>query len=79
MAEEGAGDLSEEQLEVLSERFKAATTFFTGNGACTAAGLRLSHNAIGLSVAPLVGLRAATPQMNVLRHPLGESGFGGRI
>ncbi len=32
MAEDGAGDLSEEQLEVLSERFKACTTFFNGNG-----------------------------------------------
>lgn len=32
MAEEGAGELSEEQLEVLSERFRAGTTFFNGNG-----------------------------------------------
>ncbi len=32
MTEEGAGELSEEQLEVLSERFRAGTTFFNGNG-----------------------------------------------
>jgi len=32
MTEEGAGELSEEQLEVLSARFKAGTTFFNGNG-----------------------------------------------
>ncbi len=78
MAEEGAGELSEEQLEVLSERFKAAQPSSTATGACTA-GLRLPHNAIGLSVAPLVGLRAETPQMNVFRHALGASGFGGEI
>jgi hypothetical protein len=32
MTEEGAGELGEEQLEVLSERFRAGTTFFNGNG-----------------------------------------------
>ena len=78
MTEEGAGELSEEQLEVLSERHRAGTLSSTATGACRA-GLRLPHNAIRLSVAPLVGLRAATPQMNVLRHPLGVSGFGDRI
>jgi len=32
MTEDGAGALSEEQLEGISERLKAGTTFFNGNG-----------------------------------------------
>ena len=32
MTEERAGELSEKQLEVRSERFRAGTTFFNGNG-----------------------------------------------
>ena len=90
MAEDGTGELSEEQLEVFSERFEEATIFSNHvgtkvwevrpgravlyldveeihlNGSGYLHGgvyASLIDNAMGLSVAPLVGLRAATTQI----------------